>query len=164
MKNWKTRLLALNEAMGGIEPGQIAEGLNPLELVGAVGSGVDSVTGAPMRAGIGSAITGGTLDEMQEAYERQFGANPQLAPSFGLIEDALLDPSNLLAASPKMAARLAALGEVGAVGEWGPKFKQVANPALEQEIRKLRELVASNMSEKFDERTLHRNIAIETQK
>lgn len=65
---------------------------------------------------------------------------------------------------PTGAARLAALGEVGAVGEWGPKFKQVANPALEQEIKKLRELVAANMREKFDERTLHRNIVIETQK
>lgn len=111
----KRRLQAINSALG-IEEDTLAQmhkdPMAPFKLLGAAGSGIDSITGAPTRAAIGSAITEG--DPMQ-AFANQFGADPQTAPSFGMVEDALLDPTNLVGMAGKAPMMLG--NELGAIGD-----------------------------------------------
>lgn len=108
------RIDAMNDVFG-VGPEQLQEGLSPADIATLLGRSVDSVTGAPTRAAVGAAITG---EDPMEAAQKQFGANPDLAPSFGTVEDMVLDPTNLTPFAGKHAARLAALNELGAVGKY----------------------------------------------
>jgi hypothetical protein len=108
----KRRIQAMNDVFG-IEPEQIKAGLTPLDVISATGRTVDAFTGAPTRAAIGAAITG---ENPLTAASQQFGANPDVAPSFGTVEDIVLDPS-LVISPTKMGTRMAALSELGAVGK-----------------------------------------------
>jgi hypothetical protein len=110
----QARIKAMNDVFG-IEPEQIQEGLSPADIASLLGRSVDSVTGAPTRSAVGAYITG---EDPVKAAQNQFGANPDLAPSFGTVEDMVLDPVNLTPFAGKHAARLAALNELGAVGKY----------------------------------------------
>lgn len=115
MMDVKRRIQAMNDVFG-LQQEDVREGLSPADIGMLLGRSVDSVTGAPTRAGVGAMITG---EDPLAAASQQFGANPDTAPEFGPIEDMVLDPSNLVAFGGKnIAARLAALGEVGAVGKF----------------------------------------------
>ncbi len=118
------RIQAMNDVFG-LQQEDVAAGLSPMDIASLLGRSVDSVTGAPTRSGIGAAITG---EDPVAAAGRQFGASPDNAPSFGMVEDMVLDPTNLIALGGKslgaLPARLAALNEVGAVGRFNRATKR----------------------------------------
>lgn len=108
------RIQAMNDVFG-LSQEDVAAGLSPMDIASLLGRSVDSITGAPTRAGVGAMITG---EDPLAAAAKQFGGNPESAPSFGFIEDMVLDPTNLIGFGGKnIPTRLAALGEVGAIGK-----------------------------------------------
>jgi uncharacterized protein YneF (UPF0154 family) len=117
------RLKALNDIFG-IEPEQIQEGLSPLDIGMIAPRTYDAFVSAPIRSGIGQAITGGNMADIGKSVINQVGKDPDLAPSFGIVEDILSDPlaaysllEGATKAVPNIYSRLKALGELGAVGD-----------------------------------------------
>lgn len=132
------RILALNDAFGADEEmlarmrlGQ----MNPLDVMTVGARGYDTAVGAPTRSAIGAAMTG---ENPATAAYNQFGENPDLAPDFGIVGNAVADPF-LLASAGKMAVKAAPslmesapriLGnELGAIGE-RPEFIRNAESIL----------------------------------
>lgn len=62
----------------GIDP---TEQLDPSDVINAAGRASDAVGGAPVRAAAGALQAGGGLGDMAKAYGKQFGANPDEAPT-----------------------------------------------------------------------------------
>lgn len=97
------RLKALNDALGEDDEmmARMRSGqMNPLDIVGAVGHGYDSVIGAPTRQALASAYRAinpssaedANLENVLSQAAGQVGADPGAAPDFGVVGNALADP------------------------------------------------------------------------
>lgn len=96
------------EAMNRMRRGQ----MNPLDVVSMAGRGYDSVIGAPTRSAAKAIYEG--ANPVAAAYN-QFGQNPDTAPDFGLVGNALADPFVLAGAGAKAAKYATQLPELGGV-------------------------------------------------
>lgn len=87
------RLKAMNDALVGDNPGlmdRMQHGqMNPLDITSILGRGYDSVVSAPTRSAIAAEANGN--NPLTAAYN-QFGANPDNAPDFGFVGNAVADP------------------------------------------------------------------------
>jgi hypothetical protein len=117
MRNEK-RLQALNKIMG-YEPEDVANVLSPLDIAQIPVNIYESLVNAPIRAGIGAAITN---EPILPAMQRQFGEDPELAPDFGTLENIALDPTSIFGAAsgaaklgPQAIKRIKALNQAGGI-------------------------------------------------
>lgn len=109
------------------------ERINPLDMATMAGRSYDSLVGAPTRSGLKAAYQG--ENPLKAIYE-QFARNPDQAPDFGIVGNALADPflisgavKSAMKAAPAAVDSLkginAVMGEVGAIGDWGDSAEKV---------------------------------------
>lgn len=117
-----------------ISPKQVAQ--KAIEAVPAVSSAIESVTGAPTRAGVAKYQETGSVPQSVRSFISQFGEDPSKAPDFGLVGNIAADWTNLIPV----------LGQVGALKKIAKSAKEAASlldiaqlGAKTPEIRKIRE-------------------------
>lgn len=128
--------------------------LNPLDVMQIIGRGYDSVVGAPTRSALKAVYEG---ENPLSAAADRFAQNPDTAPDFGMVGNALADPfllSGMVAKGLKYGSQLGEMG--GVIGREamhtpssGAEFKAALDAAVEKrpEIAKY---ISNYSPEEFD--------------
>lgn len=112
-----------------VEQRMLAGKMNPMDVMSITGRGYDSVVGAPTRSALKAGYEG---ENPLAAAASQFGENPDTAPDFGMVGNALADPF-IIAGAAKGA------GKIGLeMAEAAPRFLSNELGAVGKDISKLK--------------------------